>query len=345
MTNASLQRRALAQRARDALLDLWIPGSLDRTGFLRHARQFAPEDLEVDLAGRVCLVTGATSGLGLAAARALAVRGADVRLLVRSPERARDAFEDIRAASGRAPTIEPVDMADLDSVRDCARRLAESPVDVLIHNAGLLPDQRLLSPQGHEVTFATHVLGPFLLTASLIPNLLRSADARVIWVSSGGAYARRLSLDDIAWERRPYDGVLAYAQTKRAQIVLSAMFARRLHGTRVAVNAMHPGWAATPGVRTSLPRFWKRMAARLRTPEQGADTIVWLAASPAAAGHTGAFWFDRRKRPAHLLPTTRESAAQRRALWDRCCTLTGVQEDRLAAAIQAARDMTTGEAP
>jgi NAD(P)-dependent dehydrogenase (short-subunit alcohol dehydrogenase family) len=189
---------------------------------------------------------------------------------------------------------------------------------VLVHNAGVLPEQRLASPDGHELTLATHVLGPWALTQALLPRLQASTDARIVFVSSGGMYTQRLSLDDCEWLRRPYDGVTAYAQTKRMQVVLAQLLAAELPGARLTVSSMHPGWADTPAVRSSLPRFWKAMQGRLRTPAEGADTVVWLAASPAARGRSGLFWFDRRPRSTHLLPLTRESRVDREALRKLC---------------------------
>ena len=169
-------------------------------------------------------------------------------------------------------------------MRRFARGLDTRRVDVLVHNAGVLPEDRVLSPQGHEITLATHVLGPWLLTRELLPRLKASSDARVVFVSSGGMYTQRLSLDDIEWRRRPYDGVAAYAQTKRMQVVMAQLLAEDPDFGGIAVSAMHPGWADTPAVRTSLPRFWQAMHGRLRTPAQGADTVIWLASSPAARG-------------------------------------------------------------
>jgi NAD(P)-dependent dehydrogenase (short-subunit alcohol dehydrogenase family) len=115
-----------------------------------------------------------------------------------------------------------------------------------------------------------------------------------------------------------YDGVAAYAMTKRAQVVLSELWAEELKPSGAAVNAMHPGWAATPGVERSLPRFWKMMQNRLRTPQEGADTALWLAVAPRAGQHSGLFWFDREPAPTHMLPWTREPKEERQRLWRWC---------------------------
>jgi len=214
------------------------------------------------------------------------------------------------------------DLSNLESVATAGARLGARPIDVLIHNAGLLPSERVETADGLELTLRTHVAGPFLLTKKLRPAL-RAADgrARVIRVSSGGMYARRLNLDDPQWRHRPYDGVVAYAETKRAQVVLAELWAELLRVDGVTVNSMHPGWADTPGVASSIPRFHAITRAFLRTPAQGADTMVWLAASDAAAHVTGRFLFDRMPRLTHRLPATRETGAERKALWELCETL------------------------
>jgi dehydrogenase/reductase SDR family member 12 len=306
-------------RALSRVVDPFIVSSFDRTGFRIHSLTFQVEDLDVDLSGRRCLVTGANSGIGYATARALADLGAEVVLLCRSRERAEQAAQQIREQTGNSRvSLELVDVSDLGSIRAAAARLSSGPVDVLVHNAGALPDERVETRDGLELTFATHVVGPFLLTRLLRDRLERSADARVIWVSSGGMYTRRLNLEDPDWTRRDYDGVIAYAETKRAQVVLSELWAEALRGSSVAVNAMHPGWADTPAVKSSLPRFHRITRKILRTPGEGADTAVWLAACPRARQWTGRFFFDREERRTHLLPFTRESEEDRRALWKLC---------------------------
>jgi len=293
--------------------------SFDRTGFAIHSLSFDPEDLEVDLAGRRVLVSGANSGIGFETALTLADLGSEVVLLCRNPERGEDAAARIREQTGsRGVSLEQVDMSDLDSVRSAARRLAAGPVDVLVHNAGVLPDERVLTAQGLELTFATHVVGPHLLTRLLQPRLEESRDARVVWVSSGGMYTRRLDLGDLDWSHRAFDGVAAYAQTKRMQVVMAKLWAEELRAAGVCVNAMHPGWADTPAVRTSLPGFYRVARSILRTPAEGADTVVWLAASAGARQRSGSFFFDREPRSPWWLPFTRESDDQRRALWALC---------------------------
>lgn len=313
---------AFIGRGLGTILDATIAFSFDRTGYRVHALTFDHRDLEVDLAGRRCLVTGGTSGLGFAAARALAERGATVVLLGRDAERgAAAAREIVRATGNERVSAEMLDVSSLAEVRRVGTLLGRAPVDVLVHNAGLLPDRRIESADGLEITFATHVVGPHVLTSVLRPALAASrVGGRVVWVSSGGMYTRRLALDDVDWRTRAYDGVVAYAETKRAQVVLSELWADALRDDGVVVNAMHPGWADTPGVRTSLPGFHRLMRPLLRTPAEGADTIVWLAASAAGGRESGRFFFDREPRRTSFVPWTRETSAERHALFALCET-------------------------
>ncbi|MEZ6187902.1 MAG: SDR family NAD(P)-dependent oxidoreductase [Planctomycetota bacterium] len=309
----------------DRLLDASIFFSFDASGFARHAAGFDPEDLALDLAGRRYLVTGANSGLGFATTQALLALGATVYLGCRSLERGRAALERLPPSDG-TPELVELDVADLEGVRAFGTGWT-TPLDGLIHNAGVLPDARELV-DGNERTLATHVLGPWLLTELLRPVLERAPRrARVVWVSSGGMYTTGLSLDDVDWTERPYDGVKAYAQTKRMQVVLAELFAARWGSEGPAVHAMHPGWAATPGVERSLPGFYRRLAGRLRTPAQGADTIVWLAAADAPATCSGELWFDREVRSPYLLPWTRADRPTRDALWELCEARTRAAHD------------------
>ena len=173
---------------------------------------------------------------------------------------------------------------------------------------------RQLTREGFELTVATHVIGPFILTERLRTKLFQ---ARVIFVSSGGMYTKRLNLETMLKTEGRYDGVSAYAMTKRAQVVLTELMAPTFVSSETVVHSMHPGWAATPGVADSLPGFSRFMRNRLRTPQEGADTIIWLAAATHVARSTGQFWFDRMAVP-YLLPATEEDAQTRAQLYDLC---------------------------
>lgn len=332
-TSRRNEAAAAISRALSRIADPLIVPSFDRSGFLLHSLAFDPDDLEVDLTGRRCLVTGANSGIGYETSLALAELGAEVLLLCRNAERGEAAAERVRQATGNARVrSETLDVSDFASIRAFAERLDDEPVDVLVHNAGVLPDEREETAEGLERCFATHVAGPHLLTRLLQSRLEQSTDARVVWVSSGGMYTRRLRTDDPSWRNRSehYDGVTAYAETKRAQVVLAALWDEALSGTNVCVTSMHPGWADTPAVQQSLPLFHRVTRAILRSPAEGADTVVWLSAAKTARDLGGRFVFDRVPRTTYLLPGTREREDERQALWNLCEELAGEAGRRAA---------------
>ena len=300
----------------DGLLDATIVLSFDRSGFRRHAAGFRAEDLEVSLAGKTCLVTGGNSGIGKAAATQFAARGAGVFLLCRSRERGEAAAEEIRRATGNAAVrVEELDVSEKQSIRAFVRRFRPSRVDVLVNNAGVLPDRRVATGDGVEQTLATNLLGPYLLTELLLPKLEAAPDARVVSVASGGMYTQKLDVEALrSGGPDPFDGVVQYARTKRALVVLNELWAERHRKRGVTFFAMHPGWADTPGVQSSLPRFRAATKGVLRTPEEGADTVVWLAVAPSLSMRNGLFWFDREPVSTHYLPWTTESPEERQAL-------------------------------
>jgi dehydrogenase/reductase SDR family protein 12 len=271
------------------------------------------------MAGRTVLVTGPTSGLGRAATEALAALGARVILVGRRPERLAGLRDSLVREHGedRFPMV-IADMGSLESVKAAASRvLATEPrLDVLIDNAGAIFPERIVGPDGIESTLATLVVGPFALEAALLPLMARTPGSRIVAVTSGGMYTQPVRLDDLQYEREPWSGPRAYAQAKRTQVTLVREWNRRLAdaGTDVAVNAMHPGWADTPGLAEALPGFHRRMRPILRTPSEGADTIVWLATRADSGG--GRLYLDRRPRPFDRLPSTRLKAADRRRLWN-----------------------------
>jgi NAD(P)-dependent dehydrogenase (short-subunit alcohol dehydrogenase family) len=298
---------------------LIVPGMLGftRYGYAWRKRSWRP--LAVSLRDRTVVITGATSGLGRAAAHRLAAMGARLVLVGRDAQKAAQVQRDIVAATGNEQiSVEQTDLSLLHEVEELAKRLlADRPrIHILINNAGVLLNERTVTREGIETTLATNLLAPFLLTNRLLPRLRESAPARIINVSSGGMYTAGVALDDLQFQRSPYHGSMAYARTKRALVMLTALWAERLRDTGVVVHAMHPGWADTPGVSSSLPGFYRLTKALLRTPEQGADTIVWLAAAPEIATVSGRFWLDREPHITTVIPGTGGSHQQSLRLWD-----------------------------
>jgi NAD(P)-dependent dehydrogenase (short-subunit alcohol dehydrogenase family) len=305
----------------DWVLDRAIAPGYSRLGFEARKRFWPADPPAGALKGRVAVVTGANSGLGKATAHGLARLGAAVHLVVRDASKGSHAKAEILADVPDAELhVDRCDLSDLASVRAFAGTLGA--VDVLVHNAGVLPPQREQTDDGHEVALATGVLGPFLLTDLLSSALRASADGRVVFVSSGGMYSQPLRMDDPEYRQGVFNGTKAYARVKRMQVVLAELWADELRDADVAVHSMHPGWADTPGVSTSLPAFHRLTKPLLRTAEQGADTVVWLAAAPEPGRSTGHFWHDRRIRPTHYLPWAHDSEPDRRALWTFCRTAT-----------------------
>ncbi len=310
------------QRVVDTVIEAPVFTSFTRLGYDARSRLADWKPIgEYDASGRVVLVTGATSGLGLVTAEQLAAVGATVVLLGRDESKTNRVRDQISESTGSELVSTAIaDMGDLDAVRRVAGELNErlDRLDVLIHNAGALSATRQLSAQGMEQTVASQVVGPFLLTTLLLPVLEKSASARVLTMSSGGMYASPLRVNELQMGA-DYKGSEQYARAKRAQVTLNEMWPQRVASGDVVFHAMHPGWADTPGVRESLPTFRKIVGPLLRSPQQGADTMLWLAlddGEPRAS--TGKFWLDRHQRSIHKLPSTRSSDTpeRRQQLWD-----------------------------
>jgi NAD(P)-dependent dehydrogenase (short-subunit alcohol dehydrogenase family) len=308
----------------DWTLEASVVGSFTRIGYHTRRRLFDWVPLQsLRLNGKVAIVTGATSGLGRAAAESIAALGGHVCIVGRDPVRTERVRSEISAAAGFAVEADLADLSSLAETAAFAARFAEDHdrIDMLVLNAGALTHEYTVTGEGNELTFATHVLSPFLLTRALRPLLEASAPSRVILVASGGMYTAPLDVDALDSEPAAYDGTKTYARCKRAQVVLAEEWTRHLLDSGITVNAMHPGWANTPGLRNALPGFSRIVGPLLRTPQEGADTIVWLAAAPEAADLSGLFFLDRRTRAKHRLRRTRHPDAAREAerLW-RVCT-------------------------
>lgn len=314
-------------RGLDTTLDRSVVLGYTRVGpALR--RGWWPVDPAPDaLSGRVVAVTGANSGLGKATALGAARHGAEVRMLCRNAERGEAAADEVRGmVPGAVLHVDACDVSDLASLPAVAERLRrEVPrLHALVHNAGVMPPERTETPEGHELTFATHVLGPHILTHELRGPLAADGDGRVVFVVSGGMYTQALDVDDTELLHGRYTPTVAYARTKRMQVHLAESWARELAEEHVTVHSTHPGWADTPGVQTSLPGFRRVTGPLLRSAEGGADTTVWMLAAPETGHSTGLLWHDRAPRPTSYLARTRPTPDQVRRLWDLVVRITGV---------------------
>jgi NAD(P)-dependent dehydrogenase (short-subunit alcohol dehydrogenase family) len=266
------------------------------------------------VAGKRVIITGATSGIGLAAARELARRGAELTLVARSEERSRQAVDSI----ARPVDVLLADLASQASVRRLAEHILDryARVQVLINNAGAIYATRRMSEDGVELTWAVNHLAPFLLTTLLLDRIKNSAPARIVTTASAAHYRAQMPFDDMQGER-VYSGMGfgRYGETKLANILFTRELARQLEGTGVTANCFHPGFVGTGfNHNNGLLMRAGMTIARLfaRSPEKGAETLVWLADSSEVGTLSGAYFMDKHeRRPSQA---ARDDAAARR-LW------------------------------
>ncbi len=279
-----------------------------------------------DLKGKRVLVTGATAGIGKETARALAAMGAEVILVGRNLEKTKQVVEEVKRLSGN-PQVELL-LADLSLVAE-VKRLAKDflarfdRLDVLVNNAGLWNPRREVTKEGHELVFATNHLAYYVLALELLPALQKAGKARIVNVASDAhRLAKGLDFDDLD-SAKGYSGFPVYARSKLANILFTRELARRLSGTGVTVNAVHPGPVDSNFMAKT--GFWgvmgKLASLFLRSVEKGAETSIYLASAPEVEGVTGDYFAD--KRPKRPTKYALDDAAARR-LWDVSVQLTGV---------------------
>jgi NAD(P)-dependent dehydrogenase (short-subunit alcohol dehydrogenase family) len=272
---------------------------------------------------KLAVITGATSGIGKEIAAQLASQGAEIVIGCRDAHKGQRTIEEIAKRTGNDRlSVIPLDTASRQSISDFAQKLksAHAHLDVLVNNAGVNVRRRQTSVDGIELTFATNVLGYFLVTRELLDVLEASAPARIVNVAS--TFAGNLDLEDLEFERRPYDPIKAYQQSKACNRLFTWALSRRLAGTGVTANAMAPGLVFTGLYRDTAPplRLMLRVVAlfRGRSIEQGADTAAWLASSADIASVTGRFYELRQEHACEF----RDEATEER-LWTTCEKMAG----------------------
>jgi NAD(P)-dependent dehydrogenase (short-subunit alcohol dehydrogenase family) len=278
-----------------------------------------------DLTGRVCVITGATRGIGRATAEGLARLGASLILVCRRAEDGVDVAESIKGSGGHAPEVVPCDLSSQASIRSATTEIVRKHprLHVLVNNAGVLLRSRQVTVDGHEMQLAVNHLAYFLLTNLLLDALKAGAPSRIVNVSSGAHQGGRIDFDALQSERR-YDPIRVYSMTKLANILFTHELARRLEGTRVTVNAVHPGVIATRLLADYLdvPESGGSTAPTFGgNPERGAETNIYLAASPEVEGISGGYFVNRQE--SRSSPASYDEAAARK-LWDVSAQLTGL---------------------
>jgi len=299
-------------------------GEYTKQGYEAHAKKFKAGDIPDDLSDRRILITGANAGLGRSTTNALASRGAEVIMVCRNKERGMTARDEVVSETGNQRIhLFIADMSLLADVRglDVALdRAGLDELDAVCCNAGVMLDDRDETKEGFDKTYATNLLASSYLLGTLMAPKLARRNGRIVLVSSGGGLTQKLDnyTPDLQFKKmKTWDGTMAYAKTKRAQIVLGEYWSQHAPDGehKVSVASMHPGWAETPGVSKSMPKFQKQMEGKLRTIDQGADTIVWL--SVVKRVEEGGFYLDREVVPKHLsMLCTSESEKSTQVLID-----------------------------
>ncbi|MFK7995192.1 MAG: SDR family NAD(P)-dependent oxidoreductase [Granulosicoccus sp.] len=323
----------------DAIMEKSVVPSFSSLGSRIRSRLFKWQSLDAySLAGRVVVITGATSGIGEAGAQEYAKMGATLVIVARNRVKTDALIATLIKSSGNND-IHGV-IADLGSQKDTRKAANEIAtrwpvIDVLVHNAGALFNLRKYADNGTDLSVELMVATPFLLTGLLLANLKAASDdtcaekrhvepsaARVLTMSSGGMYTEALNVQQLQMSNSLYHGAKQYARAKRAQVILNELWANNISSKQVVFHALHPGWVNTPGITDALPGFSKVLnpLGLLRTPEEGADTMLWLSADPLALQNSGLFWHDRRVRDIDMANKTRlaDTPALRDELWQWC---------------------------
>ncbi len=288
----------------DRILETTIVGSFSAIGYESRSR-LESWNHPPSMAGQNVVITGGSSGIGRAVAEGVLSLGASVCVTSRSRDRAEQVADELSAQTQGGATAVGFDLdtGSRGSIDAFASAVSEQfdAIDVLINNAGALTDDYRTDDTGMELTLSTHLVGPFALMSLLRPHY--RPGARVLYMSSGGMYTQGLNVDHIELPERLYRGTIAYARAKRGQVEMVKHLGP-VWAPDVILHAMHPGWVDTPGVDDALPGFARIMGPVLRTANQGADTMVWLAATGGRDAAPGSFFHDRQVRGTAYAPNT-----------------------------------------
>ncbi len=275
------------------------------------------------MAGRICIVTGANSGIGKPTAEGLLRLGATVVLACRDVRKGEGArAEMVQTVSGANAEVLHLDLASFDSVRTFAREFQSRhpSLHVLVNNAGVYTRHRHVTSDGLELQFQVNHLGPFLLTNLLLDELRASAPSRIVNVSSQAHQGAKMNFEDLQGERR-YSGFDAYNQSKLALVLFTVELAKRLEGTGITANAVHPGVIRTNLGKGEYPRGFDVIRLFLKRPEKGARTSLYVATSPALESVTGKYF--AKSAEARSSPESHDGVTARR-LWDISAALAGI---------------------
>jgi len=291
----------------------------NRFGFWKHSREWDPKELDVSCYGKTYMITGANSGLGYEASKAVAEHKGTVIMICRNREKGEKARDQIIKETGNDNVeLQIVDVARPQQIRAFTTEFVNSgrKLDYLVNNAGCLVHERMETEEGYELTFASHSIHAYLMTEWLLPALERTPGACVLTTVSGGAYPVRVDADDLEFKKpSSYDGYKSYAYQKRAQIYLTEHWAQKYGDKGITFNAWHPGWAATPGVAMAMPKFFLLLAPRSQS--QGADTLCWLCITDAAKNVSGKIFFDRKlETPDFKYADTQSTEEEKQRIFD-----------------------------
>lgn len=287
-------------------------------------------NMEASMKGKICVVTGSNTGIGKETARDLARQGATVILACRDASKAQAARDDIARTTGNEQVkVMPLDLASKASILSFTERFKAEydRLDLLVNNAGVWTTSRSTTPDGFETTFGVNHLGTFLLTRELLPLLKASAPARVVVLSSKLHYRGKMEWDDLQFEKRSYSGPAAYNQSKLANVLFTLALARRLEGTGVTVNAVHPGVVATELARDYPPFLVKIFHLFLLTPEQGARCSLHVATHPSVG--SGLYFEDSKSKPPARAALDREAQERLWTLSEQLLGLSGAGDAKI----------------